>query len=565
MKKQESRNASESSLIDNDQEEFFELLDEQNLEKIKKFLIQKKECQIWTYKNNDDENATVLHISVFKNNYEITKELIEYVKEHNNKGLKNFINEKNKQGMRPIHYASFKGNIKIIKLLMENDANPLAKSEKQLNIFHYACQRNKPNSLMFFYIYFKDKNNQEGLNLLTEFDKGHSTPLHWASYSNSEDVLLYLINLDIFENENKRREYIDQTDNQGNTALHLSVIAKSIRIVMKLLQNGASSDIKNEKKETPLELAHKKNLKEIEEIIKNNQSCQCCNIKAPVKQIKRSPKNIICVFLFQALTTFLLFFSIIPFAFNTMKDEKDEDNNCYNALFIVYAAFLIIFFILYITLLIKDPGIKKSESIEAIKKIFNSNDKDDKNNKKDLINYCYKCYIKKTMTSKHCIICNKCYEGFDHHCYWINKCVAKNNYYLFLIFLFETFIYLILIIAICIFGFIHFDRDVDKDIYFKFFKKVSFTKDNFVFNALPDKIKSKNYIYLILNIITTIIAIFFLIPEFILLCMHIKIYCSNLKENKLNCQKENGILLRDTTSSLLSNDSNSNSDNENDI
>jgi DHHC palmitoyltransferase len=31
-------------------------------------------------------------------------------------------------------------------------------------------------------------------------------------------------------------------------------------------------------------------------------------------------------------------------------------------------------------------------------------------------------------TSKHCTICNKCVVGFDHHCVWLNCCIAAANY-----------------------------------------------------------------------------------------------------------------------------------------
>ena len=564
----ENDTESETSIINQEQEEFFEHIENEDIKKIEKLLTQNLE--IWTYRSKDNDNSTVLHLSVFKKLFDITVKLIEYCKKHNSEGLKDFINEPNDQGVTAFHYASFRGNTKIIRLLIENGADVFKKTKRDLNVIHYSCQGNRPNSLMYFYLYFQKK-NKEGLKLITAQDKAGSTPLHWASYSNAEDVLLYLINLDIFNNERERQDFIDKQDNQGYTALHLSVTGKSVRIVMKLLQNGAKSDLKDKKGKDPLQLAQEKKQKDIEEIIKNNQSIQCCNVKAPVKQIKKSSKNIICVFLVQIIVTSLLFFIIIPFSFNIL-ENKNEDNNssnitnniyinniinnnnsdnntneitnlCYNSLFIFYVVFLILFFILYIALLIIDPGIINSDSIDSLEQKLNSDE--------ELLKYCYKCYIRKTRNSKHCIICDKCYDGFDHHCYWINKCVAKKNYKLFLFFLFETFIYLALILTICIFGFINFLSNKVKDQKeYKLIIELKIQKQIF------DLVGGDKMIYLILIIIVTIIDLFFLIPELILLILHINVFCSNYKENKN--VKDNLIALKDN--SLMSNDTSSESE-----
>jgi ankyrin repeat protein len=52
-------------------------------------------------------------------------------------------------------------------------------------------------------------------------------------------------------------------DNEGYSALHLSVSSKSSRIAIRLLQNGADPLVKDKKQETPLELARKKKQREI--------------------------------------------------------------------------------------------------------------------------------------------------------------------------------------------------------------------------------------------------------------------------------------------------------------
>lgn len=53
-----------------------------------------------------------------------------------------------------------------------------------------------------------------------------------------------------------------------------------------------------------------------------------------------------------------------------------------------------------------------------------------------LDDFCFSCLIRKPLRSKHCAKCDKCVSRFDHHCPWINNCVARDNLKYFMAYLF---------------------------------------------------------------------------------------------------------------------------------
>lgn len=60
---------------------------------------------------------------------------------------------------------------------------------------------------------------------------------------------------------------------------------------------------------------------------------------------------------------------------------------------------------------------------------------------------CPECEIIRTPRSRHCNICNRCVERFDHHCPWINTCVGVKNHHYFLTFLVSVLALLIIVLV----------------------------------------------------------------------------------------------------------------------
>ena len=56
---------------------------------------------------------------------------------------------------------------------------------------------------------------------------------------------------------------------------------------------------------------------------------------------------------------------------------------------------------------------------------------------------CPTCEVIRLPRSRHCNICNKCVDRYDHHCPWINNCVGKSNHLSF-------FFHLVLIVIYCL-------------------------------------------------------------------------------------------------------------------
>jgi len=399
--------------------EFLEAINKNETEKAKSYI---NSIKIWQIK--DENGLTPLHYSVFRNNYELTTTIIDEIKKgfgmSSNK-ISNFINERTNEGFTALHYAVNNGNLEIVQLLKQYGAKFEAVTNLGKNAVHIAAEANQVSMLMYLIL-------NEALDIFC-LDENGSTPLHWACYSGAFEAVDYLLSL---------KADINAQDKERITPLFLAVDNNKENIVRILLMNGADKNLRNKKNELPINIARKKNYIRIKNLLKDKEYNPLCTIESPPKYIE--PSNIYkkLILLIIIIVELIIFILILPFL---------ED--IYH-LFINLGSFVLclLSFIIFIYI---DPGYQKNTKL--IKDCGGES-----NNKplkalldlgKKLENYCPKCYIEKKKNITHCFICDKCVLEMSHHCFWFNKCIARDNKIFYLLFIYFSFIYALESIFIC--------------------------------------------------------------------------------------------------------------------
>ena len=364
----------------------------------------------------------VLQSVIINNSSESYKNVIQILRKKFNQGrLISYINKTDIFGNTAILYAAYRGNIFIVRSLIECGADVDVKSNKGLNVLHMAAQGNNPNIIIYFKAKYK-------MSVLTKDIQGN-IPLHWACYNSSEEAINFLLSY---------MEDINIQNNDGKTPLHIAVFTEKPSLIKKLLKKGGDIYIKDKDGKSPISLAFEitgadSRIMNILLSAKPSKTCFQNIFRISISNTtnkKEDNQTIITpsMYLFVSIICWLLVFFL----------QLDFLPYFYSILFFL---FIFILFLSFIYMNFSNAGIIEDanyKNIDWLELVFNDI---------NIKNMCPYCKVKKQRLSRHCFYCKKCVREQNCHCNVINNCIGENNsngYIFFLLMHLCIFSYIIL-------------------------------------------------------------------------------------------------------------------------
>jgi hypothetical protein len=299
----------------------------------------------------------------------------------------------------PVEHISF---YKQVFELIENTENTkiiyqIMKHRKE-NILLLCAKEEKLFLLLF--LYEKIKKYYPSSNPLNIENKLGLTPLHFSCYYLSREITDVLLTLDC---------EVNPIDKNGNIPLHFAVKGGDLSIAKKILLYGGDRDKLNNKNLTPIDYSNKYGNYAMKNLFTNNPLYKVEKIK------DKKQNNLFCLFF-----VVCFFLKIIIYG-NIWK-------------YYILDIFCFLFFI-YFMAKKKDyylnPNIKLPSKDINYEQLFTQCNYD----KNKIKRICPKCKLIKSLSMIHCMVCDTCVSDFDHHCFWINRCINDNIYAQFIIFL----------------------------------------------------------------------------------------------------------------------------------
>ncbi len=147
------------------------------------------------------------------------------------------VNEKNKQGWTPLHFATVRGKTECAEVLIAKGAKLDLRTGTEKTPLHFAADRG--------FLPIAELLVESGADILAQDDEGW-TPLHYAAEKDHIDVAAYLI---------EQGAEVNLQSARGGTALHEASASASAEMIILLLDHGADRTLAATNGYIPLDYA----------------------------------------------------------------------------------------------------------------------------------------------------------------------------------------------------------------------------------------------------------------------------------------------------------------------
>nr|CAD7255761.1 unnamed protein product [Timema shepardi] len=322
------------------------------------------------------------------------------------------------QGPRPIHWACRKGHTSIVQILLQAGVAVNAADFKGLTPLMTACMFGRAATAAFLL-------GMGALNHLTDING--DTALHWAAYKGHADLIRLLMYSGID---------LQKPDNFGSTPLHLACLSGNVNCVKLLCQKSKIElEPRDKNGKTPLLLAKSHRHSEVVQVLMTEQKRRA-RWMPPISEIwallfggAGDSKGPLLLFMGSVLLwgypMYLL--RCVPITWNALRGS--------HYIFIYWNC---VMWLSWVIANRRNPGYLPLNSDGYRRAVRNIPCLDNKWQRRRsgliLARLCHSCRCLRPLRAKHCRICNRCVEYFDHHCPFIYNCVGLRNRMWFFLF-----------------------------------------------------------------------------------------------------------------------------------